>query len=85
VSQPRVVVVVTDGCHLCEDACKAVAAVCADLGVDWRSRDLFDLPDHQIRQWREYVPVVLIDGDVHDVFRVSVDRLRAALDPPSSR
>jgi len=25
------------------------------------------------------VPVILVDGDVHDIFRVDADRLRAAL------
>jgi hypothetical protein len=70
---------VTDGCHLCEDACAIVSQVAADLDVTWDSRDLMAQDDATIKQWREYVPVVLIDGDVHDVFRVTADRLRAAL------
>jgi hypothetical protein len=78
-ADPRVVVVVTEGCHLCDDATKVVAETCDDLGVSWRTQDLFGLAEDQVAQWREYVPVVLVDGKVHDVFRVSPDRFRAAL------
>jgi hypothetical protein len=76
---PRVVVLVTAGCHLCEDACAVVRAVCGDTGVSWSERDLGDVDESTRSRWREYVPVVLIDGEVHDIFRVSADRLRAAL------
>jgi hypothetical protein len=30
-------------------------------------------------EWREMIPVVLIDGAVHDIFRVDPRRLREAL------
>jgi hypothetical protein len=76
---PRVVVLVTPGCHLCEDACKVVAEVCAAIPVDWMARDLADCDESIRAQWREYVPVVLIDGNVHDVFRVTPERLRGAI------
>ncbi|MBV9487467.1 MAG: glutaredoxin family protein [Frankiaceae bacterium] len=78
-SAARVVVVVTEGCHLCEDATSTVAAVCDDLDVGWRTQDLFALSDDEVRKWRDYVPVVLVDDRVHDVFRVTADRLRAVL------
>ena len=77
--EPRVVVLVTEGCHLCEDACAIVSTVCADLNTTWVAADLMKEDPESINKWREYVPVVLIDGDVHDVFRVTADRLRAAL------
>jgi predicted metal-dependent enzyme (double-stranded beta helix superfamily) len=76
---PRVVVLVTAGCHLCEDACGVVSAVCGETGIAWAARDLSESDPATQRQWREFVPVVLVDGDVHDVFRVSADRLRAAI------
>lgn len=78
-AEPRVVVLVTEGCHLCEDAVAIIARIAGELGVAWESRDLMTQDPDLIKQWREYVPVVLIDGEVHDVFRVSADRLRAAL------
>jgi hypothetical protein len=77
--EPRVVVVVTAGCHLCEEASEVVSAVCAETDIAWVARDLLTLDDDSIARWREYVPVVLIDGAVHDVFRVTAERLRAAL------
>jgi glutaredoxin-like protein DUF836 len=77
--EPRVVVLVTEGCHLCEAACEVIVAVCTDLGVAWTARDLMGQDAATITRWREYVPVVLIDGNVHDVFRVTEARLRDAL------
>lgn len=76
---PRVVVLVTEGCHLCEDAVAIIEPIARELAVSWEARDLMTQDSDLIKQWREYVPVVLIDGDVHDVFRVTEARLRAAL------
>jgi hypothetical protein len=77
--EPRVVVLVAAGCHLCDDACAIVSSVCDDAGEQWSARDLNDLDEQTRARWREYVPVVLIDGEVHDIFRVTPDRLRTAL------
>lgn len=76
---PRVEVVVTPGCHLCEDAAAVVEQVCAEAGVGWRSVELTTMPADRQNEWRNYVPVILVDGAVHDIFRVDADRLRAAL------
>jgi hypothetical protein len=76
---PRVVVLVTEGCHLCEDACAIVSSVCEETSESWLARDLGDVDEPTRERWREYVPVVLIDGEVHDIFRVTADRLRTAL------
>jgi hypothetical protein len=56
-----------------------VADVCAETGVAWLARDLSEVDEPTRAQWREFVPVVLIDGEVHDIFRVTPDRLRSAL------
>jgi hypothetical protein len=77
--EPRVVVLVTAGCHLCEAACSVVSDVCAESGMSWTARDLADADEATRSKWREYVPVVLIDGAVHDIFRVTPERLRTAL------
>jgi hypothetical protein len=76
---PRVVVVVTAGCHLCDDACTVVSSVCESAGVGWAARDLSDLDEEARSRWREYVPVVLIDGEVHEIFRVDPERFSQAL------
>jgi coenzyme F420-reducing hydrogenase beta subunit len=76
---PRVVVVTKDGCHLCEDALAVVADVCDSLAVPWAPRDLATVAEPQRAQWTELIPVVLVDDEVHEVFRVDADRLRQAL------
>ena len=78
-NETRVVVLVTAGCHLCDDACVVVSSVCEAGGISWTASDLHDLDEQTSSRWREYVPVVLIDGVVHDIFRVDADRLRQAL------
>jgi hypothetical protein len=77
----RVTVVVTPGCHLCETASRIVDEVCTALGVGWRSTELDSLDEAKQNEWRNYVPVVLVDTEVHDIFRVDPDRLRSALSP----
>jgi len=74
----RVVVYTKPGCHLCEDACEAVARIAADVGVDWSALDITG-DGALMQQWSEYVPVIVVDGKVHDWFRVREDRLRKAL------
>jgi glutaredoxin len=74
----RVVVLSRPGCHLCADACAVVARVAAQTGVDWVERDITG--DAELTaKWGEYIPVVVVDEQVHTWFRVDEDRLRAAL------
>ena len=74
----RVVVYTKPGCHLCEDACAAVARITDELGETWDVVDI-SADDSLMKQWGEYIPVILVDGRVHEWFRVNEDRLRAAL------
>lgn len=68
-------------CHLCDVAREIVDAVIADLPRDdVEVAELSILDDPALyEQWWEKIPVVLIDGDFHAHWRVSADRLRAAL------
>ena len=75
----RVVVVVTPGCHLCETAVGVVKDVCGAIGVTWEQQQLSDLDATRQNEWRNYVPVVLVDDAVHDIFRVDRERLVKAL------
>ena len=77
-SDPRVVVYLKPGCHLCSDAVAVVSSVCASLGIEWAGQDISDDRELMTR-WAEYVPVILVDGEVHNWFRVNPDKLRAAL------
>jgi glutaredoxin len=74
----RIVVLSRPGCHLCADACAVVARIAADVGVGWVERDISGDPELTAK-WGEYVPVIVVDGDVHTWFRVDETRLRAAL------
>lgn len=70
------------GCHLCDVAREIVDTVVADLpgdaDVEVVERSIFDDPA-LFEQWWEKIPVVLIDDRLHAHWRVSADRLRAAL------
>jgi hypothetical protein len=67
------------GCHLCDEARAVIARVTAELGVDWTERDITASPN-DLAGYSEMIPVTFVDGVQHDFWRVSEDRLRAALD-----
>jgi glutaredoxin len=71
------------GCHLCDEARAVIARVAADLGVAWQERDI-TRSQSDLRAYSDQVPVTLIDGRQHDFWRVSEQRLRAALAAPGS-
>jgi hypothetical protein len=66
------------GCHLCEQARAVIERVAGELGVAWSERDITQSAE-DLRRYSEMIPVTLIDGVQHDYWRVSEDRLRAAL------
>lgn len=71
------------GCHLCDDARAVIDEVVAGLpdgSPDITREELSILDDQELhdRHWEE-IPVLLIDGRVHNYWRIDRDRLRAAL------
>jgi glutaredoxin len=78
VPAPRVTLIGRPGCHLCDDARETISKVADDLGVAWEERDITQSTD-DLRDYWEMIPVTLVDGVQHDFWRVSEDRLRAAL------
>jgi hypothetical protein len=73
-------------CHLCDVARDIVELVVADYpddAVEVQEQSILDDPALYALWW-EKIPVVLIDGDFHAHWRVSADRLRAALEAASS-
>jgi glutaredoxin len=66
------------GCHLCDDARAVIASVADELGVAWEERDITQR-ESDLRAYGDMIPVTLIDGVQHDFWRVSEQRLRAAL------
>lgn len=75
---PLVSIIGKPDCHLCEDARVIVMAVCAEFGIEWQERSILDDPVLYDEYW-EKIPVILIDGRVHDYWRVDEQRLRRAL------
>lgn len=68
-------------CHLCDVAREVVETVVAELpedAVDIQELSIADDPA-LYAQWWEKIPVLLIDGELHGHWRVSPERLRAAL------
>ncbi len=72
-------------CHLCDAARDAVAGVVADLGsepsaptITVEELSIFDDPA-LLDRYEDEIPVVLIDGRVHNIWRVDPARLRTAL------
>jgi glutaredoxin len=74
----RVVVLVREGCHLCDDAMAQVAAVCSETGEEYAVIDVDSDPELQ-RRYTDQVPVTFVDGAQHDFWRVDPVRLKAAL------
>lgn len=70
-------------CHLCEDAREQINAVLASLPQDAPPvtvRELSILDDPELfERYVEEIPVVLLDGVVHAIWRVREDRLRDAI------
>ncbi|MFT4259569.1 glutaredoxin family protein [Microbacterium sp.] len=72
-------------CHLCDVAGEIVDAVIAELpdavadGIRVDELSINDDPALYERWW-EKIPVVLIDGELHAHWRLSAERLRAALE-----
>jgi hypothetical protein len=72
------------GCHLCDAARDAVTEVIATLGaaasaVSVEELSILDDPELNSRYWDE-IPVVLVNGRVHTIWRVDPTRLTRALE-----
>jgi Glutaredoxin-like domain (DUF836) len=76
--QARVVLFSRPGCHLCDAARAVVEKVTAELGERYTERDVA-LDPRELSAYGDSIPVVEVDGVQVDFWRVSEDRLRAAL------
>ena len=75
---PEVVLIGKPMCHLCDDARRIVDEVCGALGQPWSERSILDDPGLYDEYW-ERIPVVLVDGRVHAIWRVDPEALRREL------
>ena len=74
----RVTVVGKPDCHLCEQAIEVVAQLCEQLGQEFRVVSITEDPNLADLYW-EKIPVILVDGEPFDFWRVNRDRLVAKL------
>ena len=66
------------GCHLCEVAMEKARTIQSEL--DFQIEEIFiDGNNELIELYGEQVPVIHIDGNPHDYFRINEERFRAAL------
>ncbi|KQQ28197.1 glutaredoxin family protein [Frondihabitans sp. Leaf304] len=79
---PHVTLLTKPGCHLCDDARQALEAVLDEVEFrgarDYDELSILDDPS-LAEEYAEEIPVVLIDGRVHTIWRVDPERLRTAL------
>jgi len=68
-------------CHLCDVAREIVDTVVAELPEDAVEVEVLSIQDDPAlyAQWWEKIPVILIDDRLHAHWRLSPERLRAAL------
>lgn len=76
----RVTLIGRTGCHLCVPALETVRVVSDHLGVSWEQVSLDDRPDLE-RDYGELIPVVLVDGQLHQHWRINAAQLTEALIP----
>ena len=74
----EVVLYHASGCHLCEAARRVVTSAQAQLGFDLREVAIDGDPELEA-EYREWIPVVEIDGRRRFVYHVHPDALRRAV------
>jgi hypothetical protein len=69
------------GCHLCDDARAVISRVVGEVGGNMTISELSILEDEALlARYEEEIPVVLINGAVHTIWRVDAGRLRRVLE-----
>jgi glutaredoxin len=77
-AEHQVTLITRPGCHLCEEAERALRRLSAELGFGYREVDVDGSP--VLRDaYSDRVPVILLDGKEHGYWRVEEPRLRKAL------
>ena len=67
-------------CHLCDDALAVVEGVLADYPAVTLERQSILDDAALLEKYHDEIPVLLIDGRVHNIWRVDPTRLRTALE-----
>ena len=67
------------GCHLCENAVNILEGLREELAFEIEIIDIAGNPELE-RLYGEQIPVIHIDGEHHDFWRVDPERFRASLE-----
>ncbi len=67
-------------CHLCDDALAVVEGVLADYPAVALDRQSILDDAALLEKYHDEIPVLLIDGRVHNIWRIDPVRLRTALE-----
>jgi glutaredoxin len=65
-------------CHLCERAREELGVLAAELGFEVSEVDITGVPELE-RRYREWIPVIEVDGERVSVYRVEAEPLRHKL------
>lgn len=76
--KPLVTVYSRSGCHLCENAEETLVGLTEELNFDLEIK-LIDGSEELEKLFGHEVPVIHIDGEHHDFFRVDVERFKSCL------
>jgi glutaredoxin len=67
------------GCHLCDIAIETLTILQNELGFDLA--ELYIDDDRELeKKYGEQVPVILIDGEPHDFWRLDPERFKSSLE-----
>ena len=86
-SSPVLTLIGKPGCHLCDDARAVVAAVVSELNAAASTPDSLVVVEEKSilddaalhARFVEEIPVVMINGEVHNYWRIDPVRLKKAL------
>jgi glutaredoxin len=67
------------GCHLCQDAVKTLEDLKTGLDFEIEIKFIDGSPEYE-KLYGEYVPVIHIDGEHHDFYKVDPLRLKTSLE-----
>jgi glutaredoxin len=76
--KPLVTIYSRTGCHLCENAEATIKSLQNELDFELEIK-LIDGSDELEKLYGHEVPVIHIDGEHHDFFRVDVERFKSSL------
>lgn len=82
---PHLTLLTRPGCHLCDEARNVVEGVmreldaaASDVRVTLEEKSILD-DEALLAKYSEEIPVLMIDGRVHNIWRIDPERLRVAL------